>query len=46
MSKEAMIKRDWLFISIQSSRQRINDTFDLFEELIELSELIKKIKNY
>ena len=42
MSKEVMIKRDWLFISIQSSRQRINDTFDLFEELIELLKLIKK----
>jgi hypothetical protein len=46
MSKEVMIKRDWLFISIQSSRQRINDTFDLLEELIELLKLIKKIKNY
>ena len=46
ISKEVMIKRDWLFISIQSSRQRINDALDLLEELIELSELIKKIKNY
>ena len=43
MSKEVMIKRDWLFISVQSSRQRINDTFDLLEELIELLKLIKKI---
>jgi hypothetical protein len=46
MSKEVMIKRNWLFASVQSSRQRINDTFDLFEELIELLKLIKKIKNY
>ena len=46
MSKEVMIKRNWLFISVQSSRQRINDTFDLLEELIELLELIKKIKNF
>ncbi len=32
MSKEIMIKSNWLFTSVQSSRQRINDTFDLLEE--------------
>ena len=42
MSKEVMIKRNWLFASVQSSRQRINDTFDLLEESNNLLNLIKK----
>ena len=42
MSKEVMIKRNWLFASVQSSRQRINETFDLLEESNNLLNLIKK----
>ena len=37
-----MIKRNWLFASVQNSRQRINDTFDLLEESNNLLNLIKK----
>ena len=44
MSKEVMIKRNWLFDSVKSSRQRINDTFDLLEESNNLLQSIKKNK--
>lgn len=42
MSKEVMTKRNWLFTSVKSSRQRINETFDLLEESNNLLESIKK----
>lgn len=42
MSKEVMIKRNWLFTSVQSSRKRINETFDLLEESNNLLQSIKK----
>ena len=42
MSKEVMTKRNWLFKSVQSSRERINATFDLLEESNDLLQLIKK----
>ena len=42
MSKEVMIKRNWLFDSVKSSRIRINATFDLLEESNDLLKSIKK----
>jgi hypothetical protein len=42
LSKEVMIKRNWLFASVKSSRKRINETFDLLEESNNLLQSIKK----
>ena len=42
LSKEVMIKRNWLFDSVKSSRKRIKETFDLLEESNDLLQSIKK----